>query len=96
MPSIALRDGGHSFIIKIMYFVYIIKSLKDGSYYTGITNNLKKRLSEHNSIGTKYSSTKQPFKLIWYCMFYDKSQAFEFEKYLKSGSGFAFRNKHLI
>lgn len=89
-------DGGHSFIIRTMYFVYIIKSLKDGSHYTGITNDLKKRLGEHNSTGTKYSSTKQPFEITWYCMFYDKKQAYAFEKYLKSGSGIAFRNKHLI
>lgn len=79
-----------------MYYVYILKSLKDGSYYTGSTENVEKRLAEHNSGISKYSSTKRPYKLIWYCAFLDKSKALAFEKYLKQGSGFAFARKHLI
>ena len=79
-----------------MYIVYIIQSLKDSSYYTGWTTNLEKRLKEHNLGLSKYSSTKKPFKLVWYCVFKDKKKAIKFEKYLKSGSGIAFRNKRLI
>ncbi len=79
-----------------MHFVYIIQSLKDGSYYTGITEDVQKRLSEHNSGISKYSSTKRPYQLMWYCTFQDKKKAFAFEKYLKQGSGFAFARKHLV
>jgi len=79
-----------------MYIVYILQSLKDQSYYTGITTNLKLRLKEHNLGTSIYSSGKKPFKIIWHCIFNDKIKAIHFEKYLKSGSGIAFRNKRLI
>jgi putative endonuclease len=79
-----------------MYLVYILQSLKDNSYYTGWTTNLEQRLKVHNLGFSKYSSTKKPFKLFWYRVFNDKKKAIKFEKYLKSGSGIAFRNKRLI
>ncbi|MEK7576800.1 MAG: GIY-YIG nuclease family protein [Patescibacteria group bacterium] len=78
-----------------MYYVYILKSLKDDSKYVGTTTDLKKRLAAHNSGGNKYSSSKKPFRLIWYCAFSDEKKAYDFEKYLKSGSGFAFARKRL-
>jgi len=79
-----------------MHFVYIIQSKKDASFYVGVTNDVQKRLIEHNSGSSKYSSTKNPFELIWYCGFNNKDKAYTFERYLKAGSGMAFRNKHLI
>jgi len=79
-----------------MHYVYILKSEKDGSLYKGSTSDIKKRLAEHNSGNSKYSSSKKPFKLIWYGAFLTKKQALEFEIYIKSGSGHAFTNKHLI
>ncbi len=81
-----------------MFYVYILQSLKDASYYTGITENLKQRLLDHNSGTSKYSSSKKPFTLKWYCVFSNKNKALLFERYVKSGSGsgFAFRNKHFL
>lgn len=79
-----------------MYYVYILKSLKDTSKYIGFTADIKNRLIEHNNKESKYSSLKAPFKLVWYAAFTDKTSAFEFEKYLKSSSGYAFTNKHLL
>jgi len=79
-----------------MYYVYILKSEKDHSLYFGSTENVKQRLAEHNSGKAKYSSTKRPFKLIWFCAFPNKTQALTFEKYLKHGSGHAFANRHLV
>ncbi len=79
-----------------MYYAYILQSVMDKSYYTGFTVNLKDRLEQHNQLCSAYSSTKAPFKLIWYSAFLTKEKALNFERYLKSGSGFAFRNKHLI
>jgi len=79
-----------------MHFVYIIQSIKDKTYYTGVTIDLEKRLKEHNSGLSRYSSVKQPFAIVWNCSFENKAKAYDFEKYLKSGSGIAFRNKHLI
>jgi putative endonuclease len=79
-----------------MHCVYILQSQKDKSYYTGVTEDLRERIKEHNSGSNKYSSSKKPFESVWHCIFKDKKKAYDFEKYLKSGSGFAFRNKHLV
>ncbi len=79
-----------------MYCVYIIQSQIDASFYIGNTNNLKRRLSEHNAGHVKFTSTKKPYKLVWYCAFSNREKALDFEKYLKHGSGFAFGRKRLI
>lgn len=79
-----------------MYFVYILKSKIDESYYVGVTKNVKRRIKEHNSGSSIYSNTKRPYVLVWCCLFPSKNKALIFERYLKSGSGFAFRNRHLI
>ncbi|NOY35873.1 MAG: GIY-YIG nuclease family protein [bacterium] len=79
-----------------MHYVYILKSEKDGSYYKGITQNLKIRIQNHNNGSAEYSSSKKPYKLVWYCAFPKKEDALRFEKYLKHGSGHAFAKKHLI
>ena len=79
-----------------MFKVYILKSLKDSSFYTGVTEDLAQRLKDHNYGSSKYSNTKRPYKLVWYGVFKDKSKAIQFEKYLKHGSGFAFARKHLV
>ena len=68
----------------------------DGKYYTGCTNNLEDRLKRHQNGYVDSTKNKLPVQIIFHCTFPDKSKAFEFEKYLKSGSGIAFRNKHLI
>ncbi|MDO8183507.1 MAG: GIY-YIG nuclease family protein [bacterium] len=79
-----------------MHYVYILKGKKDSSHYVGITEDLKKRIQDHNSGSARYSKTKKPFSLVWYCAFLNKTKALQFEKYLKHGSGHAFANKHLI
>ena len=79
-----------------MFYVYILQSQKDNSRYFGTSIDLKRRLAEHNSGNAKYSDSKRPYKLIWYCAFTEKTKAYNFEKYLKSSSGHAFANKRLI
>lgn len=79
-----------------MYYVYIAQSQKDESLYIGATQDLKRRLQEHNSGKAKYSNAKRPYELIWYGAFKDKAKAYNFEEYLKSSSGHAFKNKRLI
>ena len=78
-----------------MHYVYILKC-SDNSYYTGCTNNLENRLEKHNNKQVHYTKDKLPFELITYIAFSDKYKAYNFEKYLKSGSGIGFRNKRLI
>lgn len=78
-----------------MYYVYILK-LNDGSVYTGSTGDLQKRILKHNKGDVIATKGKRPIKLLWYCSSEAKQKALEFEKYLKTGSGQAFRNKHLV
>ena len=78
-----------------MWFVYILKC-KDGSIYTGCTTDVTRRLKEHEDHKIHFTRDKTPFTLITYVAFSDKYKAFEFEKYLKSGSGISFRNRHLV
>jgi predicted GIY-YIG superfamily endonuclease len=79
-----------------MYYVYILQSKKDKSFYTGFTEDLKQRIKEHNWHLAEYSKSKAPFELTWFCAFKNKKKALDFEKYLKQGSGFAFARKRLV
>ena len=77
-----------------MHYVYLIKSLAHPDQnYIGQTDNLKERLETHNSGGSKYTVVYRPWRLITYVGFHEVSQALQFEKYLKSGSGRAFSKK---
>ena len=79
-----------------MYYVYILQSKLDQSRYIGVTTDLRRRLQEHNAGSAIYSNKKRPYQIVWYCAFVDKKKAYEFERYLKSSSGYAFTKKHLI
>lgn len=80
----------------VLYLVYILVSQKDiGKFYIGFTENLDRRLSEHNSASTVYSKRYAPWRLSMYICFEDRSKVYAFEQYLKSGSGFAFLKKRL-
>lgn len=78
-----------------MFYIYILQ-LKDKSYYHGYSNDLKQRLKAHQQGGVSSTKNLRPIKLVFYAAFESQKKATEFEKYLKTGSGFAFRNKHLI
>ena len=78
-----------------MWFVYILKGI-DGSSYVGCTIDIDRRVAEHNSKKVSFTRDKTPLILVTYISFSDKYKAFEFEKYLKSGSGRAFLHKRLF
>ena len=77
------------------YHVYILKC-NNGSFYTGFTNNLERRIKEHNYGEVHFTKDKLPVELIFYSSFQEKQKAYNFERYLKSGSGIAFRNKRFV
>ncbi len=68
----------------------------DGEPYIGCTEDLKDRLDRHKKGNVPATSKRLPVKLHAYFAFSDKYVAFNFEKYLKSGSGRAFLKKHKI
>jgi Predicted endonuclease containing a URI domain len=78
-----------------MYYVYILR-LKDKSYYHGSSDKLEERIRDHRHGLVESTKNLRPFKLVYYAAFETKTLALRFEKYLKSSSGFAFRNKRLI
>jgi len=78
-----------------MWYVYIL-TCSDNTPYTGCTEDIERRIIEHNSGKVHYTSTRRPVRLKTYFAFDDKVKAFRFEKYLKSGSDIAFAMKHLL
>lgn len=75
--------------------VYILLC-SDETYYVGCTSDFEKRYEQHRKgyvISTKY---RIPVKPITRIVFHNKSKAYQFEKYLKTGSGRAFMNKRLV
>ena len=70
-----------------MYYVYVLISLKDGKFYIGFTNNLRKRIEVHNNGFVTSTKFRRPFSLIYYEAYIHKGDAVRREKYLKSGMG---------
>lgn len=77
-----------------MYYVYSLKC-KNG-YYVGCTDNLASRIERHKKGYVSVTANRLPIKLDFYFVTQNKYTAYNFEKYLKSGSGRAFIKKHLI
>jgi putative endonuclease len=69
-----------------MFTVYVIKSHR-GMRYIGYTENLTKRLGQHNAGLSKYTSRDTDWKLIYQESYDTRSQAMQREKWLKSGAG---------
>lgn len=69
------------------YYVYIVRC-SDESLYTGITNDISRRISEHNSgkIKNSFTYSRRPVKLEFYQEFNDPEQAILFEKRIKKWS----------
>jgi len=70
-----------------MFTVYVLKSLKNGRYYTGSTNDLEKRLNEHNSRKSTYTKLTAPFMLVYMENYASRSDAVKREMFLKTGKG---------
>lgn len=79
-----------------MYFVYLLRSLKDSSKtYIGYTADINKRLEEHNAGRSIHTDRYRPWSLVSYVAFDKEEKAFSFERYIKIGSGHAFAKKRL-
>ena len=73
------------------HYVYILESLADPQrHYTGLTDDLKRRLQKHNQGGVPHTSKFTPWRVRVAIAFQAREQAAVFEIYLKSHSGRAF------
>jgi putative endonuclease len=69
------------------FHVYLLQSLKNGTYYIGQTDNLDRRLKQHNDQEVKSTKSRAPFKLIGYFNFETREEARFYEYKLKRHSG---------
>ena len=69
-----------------MRYVYILL-LKNGQLYTGSTSDLKRRIKEHKNRGAKFTSERQPVRLIHYEAYLLASDAYRRERFLKTTEG---------
>ncbi len=74
-------------ITRNIWYVYVLESLIDKLWYTGCTNNLIKRLKDHNDGKVNATKHRRKLSLIYYEVSRNKYDAFAREKYLKSGMG---------
>jgi putative endonuclease len=80
-----------------MHYVYLLKSEKTRGYYIGCTNDLKKRIAEHNSGKSLYTKNKAPWEVKYYEAYCSKIDAFNREKQLKKNkSGYRELRKRLV
>jgi len=70
-----------------MYYTYVLRSEKDRKLYIGSTNNLKKRVQQHNSENVASTKHRIPLKLVYYEACVSKRKAEKREKYFKTGFG---------
>lgn len=68
------------------YYIYIIQSFTDSSFYKGFSENYQERLKQHNEGWSKYTSRKIPWKLVHLESFENKKEALNREKSLKKYS----------
>ncbi len=70
--------------MSMSYFVYIIQSQKDASFYIGYTSDIEQRIQKHNKATTGYSSRKAPWKLVYFEECEDKTAAIKRERFIKN------------
>ena len=76
-----------------MFFLYIIQSEMDGSFYIGYSANPTNRLNKHNTAKSGYTSRKKPWVLVYTEEFKTKSEAIRREKFIKAQKSKVFIEK---
>lgn len=70
-----------------MFYVYVLQSLKDKKYYIGFSTDLRRRIKDHNSGGTKSTKSRRPFRLLYYEAHHSEKDARRREIYFKTEKG---------
>ncbi len=66
-----------------MFYVYLLQSKNDNAFYTGFTNNLERRINEHNSGSVTSTKSRKPFELIYFEGYKSERDAQHRERNLK-------------
>ncbi len=70
-----------------MFYVYVLLSLKDNHFYIGFSEDIKKRLADHNAGRNTSTKPRRPLELIYYEAHLSKEDAFRREAYFKTTKG---------
>lgn len=70
-----------------MFYVYVLKSLKTGEFYKGLTDNLNRRIEEHSDGKSRSTKNRLPLELIHVEIYDTRDEARKIEKFFKSGYG---------
>ena len=79
-----------------MITTYVLESLTDGTWYTGICTDIVKRLNEHNAGKNRFTKGHLPWKILYTELHPDWQTARQREKYLKTAAGKKWLSKVLI
>ena len=74
-------------MLDVMFYVYIMQSLKDRKLYIGSTTDLRRRMAEHGSGKVRPTRHRLPLRLVCYEGYLHKEEAQRREKFLKSSDG---------
>src|SRR3989338_8369476 len=95
LAQIRLRRSSTRFMKKNSFWVYVLKSGKDESFYIGSTQNLEDRFKAHNDGRNQYTKSYRPWKIVYKEAFISRSESVQRERFLKSGAGRKFLNSFL-
>ncbi len=71
----------------MLYYTYVLQSLKDNKLYVGWTNDIEARFKDHNNGLVPSTSPRQPLELVYFEACKSKEKAIKREKYFKTGFG---------
>ena len=78
-----------------MFYTYVLRSTKDGKFYTGFTKDLKIRFEQHCKGQVPSTKERRPLELVYYEACCGQADALKREKYLKTFHGKMFIKKRL-
>jgi putative endonuclease len=78
-----------------MFFTYVLISERDNKFYVGFTDDLEKRIQEHQKGTVTSTANRRPLRLIYYEACLNEKDALKREKYFKTGFGRPFLKNRL-
>ena len=87
IPSTPTKKATNGGLLQYMYTVYILESISSGRFYKGQTNDLLRRLKEHNNGEEKSTAAYVPWVLVWSANVPTRSEALILERKIKNITG---------